>query len=220
MRSAQRRRMPYKSEAERERENWMTLPEAVAHIRSADCCDEKVARQQLVKALADGVLGPLRWDREEDDKPPPFGYAPATVPTDAPPLGRDWLAAIIRWKTGTVRDDWSEHRNGKWRLLLIHRFKVKQQWPLSSASEPLSSASDATAKTHVVNVDVKLGGAITHLMKTQQPGRTIEWQRFCDQVRDACAGWKDQTNRVPKRGFSDKTIQRYVASMRNDKLDK
>jgi hypothetical protein len=71
-----------------------------------------------------------------------------------------------------------------------------------------------------VKTDVKLAEAITHLMKTQQPGRTIQWERFCDLVRDDCAGWKDQTNRVPKRGFSDKTIQRYVAGMRIDKRDK
>jgi hypothetical protein len=57
--------MPYKSKAERE--NWMMLPEVVAHIRSADRCDEKVARQQLANALAYGVrvLGPLRWARDE-----------------------------------------------------------------------------------------------------------------------------------------------------------
>src|SRR5262249_29285955 len=109
MRSAQRRRMPYKSKAERERENWMMLPEAAAHIRSADRCNEKAARHQLVKALADGVrvLGPLRWDRETGDKPSPFGDTPVTVPTDTPPSGRDWLTARIRWKTGRVRDDWS-----------------------------------------------------------------------------------------------------------------
>jgi hypothetical protein len=205
--------MPYKSKAECERENWMMLPEVVAHIRSADSCDEKVARQLLVKALADGVrvLGPLRWAREKDDKPRPFGYTPATVPTDTPPLGRDWLTAKIRWKTGRVRDDWSQDRNGKWRLLLILRFKVEQQWPLSLPS-------DATAKMRVVKVDIKLADAITHLRKTEQPGRTIQWNRFCDKVRDNCDGWKDCKNRVSKRGFGDRTIKRFVKSLQSSKL--
>jgi hypothetical protein len=92
--------MPYKSQAERERERWMTLPEAVAHIRATDRCDENAARRQIIKALADGlrVLGPLRWKREKGDRPPPIGYTRLTVPSDTPPLGHHWLTANIRWK--------------------------------------------------------------------------------------------------------------------------
>ena len=136
--------MPYKSKAEVERERWMTLPDAVAHIithlraAKADHCDEKAARQQIIKALADGVqvLGPLRWDKEKGDKPPPFGYTPTIVPTDTPPLGRDWLTAKIRWKSGRVLDDWGEYKNGKWRVLMILRATVEQHWPLTvSAAE-------------------------------------------------------------------------------------
>jgi hypothetical protein len=128
--------MPYKSKAESERENWVTLPVAVAHIRAADRCEEKDARRQLIKALADGprILGPLRWEKGKGDKPPPFGYTPMTVPTDTPPLGRDWLTARIRWEAGRVHDDWSEHKNGKWRVLLILRSKVEQHWPLTPAT--------------------------------------------------------------------------------------
>jgi hypothetical protein len=134
--------MPYKSKAEEERDRWMTLPEAVAHIRSADHCDENAARQEIMKALADGVrvLGPLRWKKEKSDKPAPFGSAPITTPTDTPPIGSNWLGATIRWKNGRVRDDWSEHKNGKWRVLLILRSKVEQYWPLTPAAAATSKA--------------------------------------------------------------------------------
>lgn len=125
--------MPYKSKAERERERWMTLPEAVAHIRLADKCGESDARRQLLKALADGLsaMGPLKWEKEKDDEPRPFGYTPIIVPTDAPPVGREWLKAKIRWKTGKVRNDWTEYKYGKWRVPLILRAKVDQHWPLA-----------------------------------------------------------------------------------------
>jgi hypothetical protein len=119
--------MPYKSKAELAREDWMTVPEAVAQIRSAEKCEEEDARHQLRKALADGasVLGVLKWD---DDQAPPFGYSPVAVPTDTPPLGRAWLTAKIRWKTGKVRNDWGEYEHGKWRTLLIRRFAVRRRW--------------------------------------------------------------------------------------------
>jgi hypothetical protein len=123
--------MPYRSKAERERENWMTLPEAVVHISLADNCgDETVARRQLVMALADGELWPLKWEKERGGRvAPSFGYTAVPAPTDTPPRGRDWLQAKIRWKTGKVRDDWSEHQDGKWRVLLIHRLSVEKHWP-------------------------------------------------------------------------------------------
>jgi hypothetical protein len=126
--------MSYRSKAERERENWLMLPEAVAHICLADKCGEKDARPNLLKALADDVLGPLRWEQGKGDRPQPFGSGNIPAPSDTPPLGRAWLTAKIRWKTGRVRDDWSEHTTGKWRVLLILRFTVSQQWPLTPPS--------------------------------------------------------------------------------------
>jgi hypothetical protein len=128
--------MPYKTKAERERENWMTLPDAVAHIQSSDQCDDEgVVHRQLHAALADGALRPLRWEQEPDDRPPPFGYTPIMSPTDTPPIGRDWLSAKICWNTGKVRDDWSEHKNGKWRVLLVHRLNIERHWPLTLPSD-------------------------------------------------------------------------------------
>ena len=123
--------MPYKTKAELERENWMTLPETVAHICSADKCDEKTARRELVKALAEGLrpLGPLEWEKERGDRQWPFGTSSITTPTDTPPIGSRWLGAKIRWKTGRVRDDWGEYKPGQLRVLLILRHNVVRNWP-------------------------------------------------------------------------------------------
>ena len=48
------------------------------------------------------------------------------------------------------------------------------------------------------------------LKEGKQPGSTILWKAFCDDVRDRCEGWKDRKHRVPKRGFGEKTIKRIV----------
>jgi hypothetical protein len=137
-------RLPYKSKAELERDNWMTLIEAVSQICSVDNCNETDARRQLVAALRDG-LRPLRWERERGDRTPRSGYSPVMVPDDAPPLGRDWQKAEIRWETGRVRDDWGEYNSGKWRVLLIHRLDVARHWPTSKPSNAVGiDSSDAT----------------------------------------------------------------------------
>lgn len=129
--------MPYKAKVERAREKWMTLPEAVTHICSTDNLeDEQIARGELLAALADGVLGPLRWEKESDDRPPPFGFTPVIVPTDTPPAGRDWLTAQIHWKTGRVRNDWGEYKNRKRRVLLVSRDAVALQWRKVISPEP------------------------------------------------------------------------------------
>jgi hypothetical protein len=109
--------MPYKTKAERDRENWRKIPQAVAEICAADQCEPKAARNQLRQALADG-LGPLRWQPEKGDRTPPtMGASPLAV-------ADDWLEAKIRWKTGRVLNEWGQYNNGKWRVLLIHRLAV------------------------------------------------------------------------------------------------
>jgi hypothetical protein len=59
--------MPYKSEDERKAEEWVSLPEAVAHITQTEKCSISAARRQLISALVDASLGLLRWKREKDD---------------------------------------------------------------------------------------------------------------------------------------------------------
>jgi hypothetical protein len=126
--------MPYKSKAEREREEWRTLLDAVKHICNTEhITDEREARDQLRAALSDG-LWPLKWLQDRRD-PPPFGYSACPTPTDDPPRGRSWSTAKINWKTGRVRDDWDAYEPGKWRVLLIHRGIVTHLWPPHSSTK-------------------------------------------------------------------------------------
>jgi hypothetical protein len=66
----------------------------------------------------------------------------------------------------------------------------------------------------VQKLDPKLLSAIRDQMKKEQPGRTIQWDGFCDVIRDNCDGWKDHKTRAPKRGFGDRTIKRAVKYLR------
>jgi len=60
--------MTYVSEAARkrpqQREQWMTLAEAVADVRSHDGCSHAKARKQLSEVLADGHI-PVKWQDED-----------------------------------------------------------------------------------------------------------------------------------------------------------
>jgi hypothetical protein len=56
-----------------------------------------------------------------------------------------------------------------------------------------------------------LKAAIAELLDNdEEPGKTISWKTFCDNVRDQTAGWASEHDKRPKRGFSDRTIQRIV----------
>jgi hypothetical protein len=117
--------MPYKTKAERDRENWKTIPEVVTDICAADDCVPTAARNQLRRALTAGDLWPLRWQPEKSDRTPPtMGAGPLAVADDLPPSKQVWLEAKIRWKTGRVLDEWGQYNNGKWRVLLMHRLVV------------------------------------------------------------------------------------------------
>jgi hypothetical protein len=151
--------MPYKTKAELERKDWMTLLEVVAHICSTDKCDERIARRELIAVLADNwrVLGPLRWERDRDDRPPPFGATAIIAPTDAPPLGAAWSKAKINWKTGRVQNDWGEYKPGKWRLLLISRHHVARHWPPPSGIDPTPTHGNADL-SNVVSISARKRG--------------------------------------------------------------
>lgn len=137
--------MPDQSPAERERAQWRTLPEAVAHICAADGCDKDDAHRQLRKALADGALGMLRW---EDGRPEP-GVGGATILLDDPPasIPED---AEIDWDAGIVRDEWGEV-GPRDRVLLIHRLKLAGMWNISgSDSLDPPSVSRKQARTRQI----------------------------------------------------------------------
>lgn len=118
--------MPYESE----RAYWRTLPEIVDHIGAVNGCDRDAARQQIRKALANGTLGPLRW---EDPRPTPRHIGSATADLDDP-RRRDpcWLDAEIDWDAGTVLEFGflPEYRHlTRRRVLLVRRSAVAHLWP-------------------------------------------------------------------------------------------
>jgi hypothetical protein len=115
--------MPCQSPAELEHGQWRTLPDAVAHICAADCCDKDDAHRQLRKALADGALGMLRW---ENAQPPPR-IGGSTVPLDNPPACIP-DSAEIDWEAGTVRDEWGKVAPAP-RVLLILGLALRRYWP-------------------------------------------------------------------------------------------
>ena len=126
--------MPYQSKADQERERWMTLLDTVAHIATSDGCDTASAQTQLIKALADGKLRPLKWEPADGDKAPlPSLGSSMLVPDDSPPQGRAWSGAVVDWATGRVRDDFGEYHPEKARVLLLLRQKVARLWPLAPA---------------------------------------------------------------------------------------
>jgi hypothetical protein len=44
------------------------------------------------------------------------------------------------------------------------------------------------------------------------PPAKINWQKFCDDARDACDGWRDKKEGKPARAFTHKTIYRKVTA--------
>jgi hypothetical protein len=140
-----RRDLPYRSRAERERAQWQMLPEVIALVCAVDGCDQKAARHQLSKILADGALWPLRWDNMQ----PPLGFCGGlTVPDDLPP--RRWGAAEIAeidWELGTALDR-SEFSppEGRRRRLLIHRLALRPYWTDTAQSNTATPRDAANAE--------------------------------------------------------------------------
>jgi hypothetical protein len=139
--------MPYKTKAELARENWMTLPEAAAHIRSVEKFKQKRdAYKELLKALEDNAfvhprgLTLIRWGDEVRIS----GKAPNEIwPRGDPPRG--WRRAKIRWATGKVLDPYGAVEDGNWhpawRTVLLARSTVMQLWPKSVQPETPKSSS-------------------------------------------------------------------------------
>ncbi|MGH7119552.1 MAG: hypothetical protein ACREFP_11285 [Acetobacteraceae bacterium] len=56
--------MPYVSKADRERAQWMTLREAVEHVRAIEKCSAKEALRQIASAVNDHAVGAVYEDSE------------------------------------------------------------------------------------------------------------------------------------------------------------
>jgi hypothetical protein len=144
--------MLYKSKAEQEAELWVTLPQAIAHICAAVNIKKRRARQELLKALADGAFRRrhrylVRW--KDEVRISAEGEADEIGPPDSPPRGQEWLRANISWASGTVLDPFGALVDGKWhpawRQVLLYRSKVTELWRSSPPAQK-SKASDLTDK--------------------------------------------------------------------------
>ena len=150
--------MPYKSRAEQESENWMTLPQVLAHIKSVDGLDnDRKARSELLKALTNGAFYSrrrylIRWkDQICISGPPPNEIGPR----DIPPRGQEWAQAKISWASGKVLDRYGAAKDGKWepawRVVWLARSKVMKLWPRPRLSDA-PAAIGASISTNVVPV--------------------------------------------------------------------
>jgi len=135
--------MPYKSKAERERELYADMLEAIAEFAAVDHCSEADALVQLRKALADNMLI-CRWGDG-------FGYG-LYGDTD---WGEWWLKAKIRGD-GKVLDNHMLmpdddmltgerpfRRVSRYRTLLIRRDSLSRLLPLIAAPVALPAAGPA-----------------------------------------------------------------------------
>ena len=107
-------RMPYISDAERERSRWTTLAEAVAHVEEHDGCD-RPALKQLCDALGDRKLR----NKFEDEKW--FDCLPERASF--------WQQARIRIDDAKVFDADA----GEWRTLLVLEDDILRLWPITNA---------------------------------------------------------------------------------------
>ena len=95
--------MPYLSIAEKERQLWMTLPEAVAHVRSVERCELQEAQQQIRKALADGAIL-TRWEGNGPIEVLDDGGLKYKGPRSPPRADKMWLAIYLDWDSGAMVD--------------------------------------------------------------------------------------------------------------------
>jgi hypothetical protein len=132
--------MPYVSGAERERQRWMTVREAIGHIQRVDKCDNEAALAQLRRALGHGAIE-VRWG--------PGEFSPTLF--DIQPGRRISLATF--WRTvpideeggfipGVYQEDWWDpddeeigpekylaHRY----YLFVRRDSVSGHWPSANS---------------------------------------------------------------------------------------
>lgn len=71
--------MHYVSKGEHERAPWMTLPDAIKHVRRHEGCSHNSARKQLSDALADREIR-VKWADEDVERTRALAYSLLTVP--------------------------------------------------------------------------------------------------------------------------------------------
>jgi hypothetical protein len=119
--ASERARLPYISDAKRERARWMTLAEMIAYVMKHDDCDHSSATEQLCDAICDGKIRSKWEDRKWFDSPARF-----------------W--ARIRISDAKVADPGT----GEWRTLLVLKDDVFRIWPEPSVASAASERGQET----------------------------------------------------------------------------
>jgi hypothetical protein len=183
--------MPYKTKAEQQRENWMTLPEVATHVQSVKDLNESEARDEVLKALMDDAFHSrgqtfLRW--KEGIRI--LGPAPEEIgPHDYPPRGRKWAVTEIRWDTGELLDPYGGARDGKWqptwRIVWLAKSKVIKIWPEPPPGLDAPPAASASANV-VLLAGHKPGPKTKKKLSMVEAMRTdvVEKRLTAEQLRD------------------------------------
>jgi len=109
---------------------WMSLVEAVEHIRINQYCDSIEALRQLKREMRDGTI-PVQWDDSEG-------------PKDRPNPIYLHESELLLMGTGLAPDNVAK----MYRPLLVDRSAVKQLWPLTAeySSQTTPSSTDSPQK--------------------------------------------------------------------------
>jgi hypothetical protein len=148
--------MPYVSKAKRER-RWMTLREALAHIKTVEDCNFRAAWEQLGEAIGDQAVK-VRWG-DVSLELSSLGGGHYIEEDDVPPTQkRFWRSArVIFSGHGSVLDDPANRSEAvrlklirqyrlQYRPLLVLREDVLRHWPARSAEKPSNMESARASK--------------------------------------------------------------------------
>jgi hypothetical protein len=189
---------PYISDAERERAQWMTLADLIAHVakhhgrRSAlQQIRNALSDRKLIKKWEDATADQLRRRRPTD--PPAMSHpdgleGPTRVP-DRPSDDADfWQRAHIR--RGKVLDP----ETGRRRTLLVRRWSVLQIWKEQPPAPPPPK-----------------GGAPSYRDKIKEKLIGVDLTNSANAMRLVREKWSDNDGKRPH----DKTIRKWVRELRD-----
>ncbi len=203
--------MPYVSKAERD---WMTLREALAHIKTVEDCNLRAAWGQLREAIGDqevkvrwadvtlelSTIGPGHY-LEEDDVPPTAGRFWKTARVIFSGMGRVLDDPACRSKS--IRLKLIREYRLHYRPLLVLREHVEKNWPGDSA-EQLSSRGRTSASKDIVRAgrrsDRDLVWQTLDGMRKRGADLGVSQKRLAeliakenDRQLDHDRGWKERT---------------------------
>jgi hypothetical protein len=112
-------------DAEYEEDGWMTLVEAIEHIRISHACDSLEALRQLKDEVGDGMIR--------------VGWADSQSPDDRPDVRSLSTSQLLLIGTGIAPDE----DEGRYRPLLVDRSDVQRLWPLPADTSPNPEEVDA-----------------------------------------------------------------------------